>query len=134
MLVMILVIVGSLLISLILTPFCRDFFGLLGIVDKPDSPRKTHVRAVPRVGGIVLAISYLAAVIAMGVGWWRGVFTLDDPSIRLMLKLTPAMAIIFLTGLVDDLRGLSPWWKLGGQTGAAVYACWVGVHLATPAG
>jgi UDP-GlcNAc:undecaprenyl-phosphate/decaprenyl-phosphate GlcNAc-1-phosphate transferase len=134
MLVLILVVAGSLVMSFVLTPFCRDFFGLLGIIDKPDAQRKTHARAVPRVGGIALAISYAVALLALGFGWWKGVLSPDDPSIRLMVRLSPAMALIFLTGLFDDLWGLSPWWKLLGQTGAAAYASWIGVRLANPAG
>jgi UDP-GlcNAc:undecaprenyl-phosphate/decaprenyl-phosphate GlcNAc-1-phosphate transferase len=132
MFIVILVIASSLLISFVLTPFCRDFFGLLGVVDKPDSHRKTHARPIPRVGGIALAISYSVALFALGFGLWKEGFSLDDPSIRLVLRLSPAVGLVFLTGFVDDLWSLPPWWKLAGQTAAAVCACWVGVRLATP--
>jgi UDP-GlcNAc:undecaprenyl-phosphate GlcNAc-1-phosphate transferase len=133
MFVVILVIASSLLISFVLTPFCRDFFGLLGIVDKPDSHRKSHLRPIPRVGGIALAISYSIALLALVLGLlWKKGFGPDDPSIRLVVRLSPAVVLVFLTGFIDDLWSLSPWWKLAGQTAAAVCACWIGVRLATP--
>jgi UDP-GlcNAc:undecaprenyl-phosphate GlcNAc-1-phosphate transferase len=37
-------------------------------------------------------------------------------------------------GLWDDFPGLSTWQKLVGQVGAAVYASWLGLRLATPLG
>jgi hypothetical protein len=42
----------SLLTSLALTPFFRDFFAFLEMVDHPGNPRKLHLRPIPRVGGI----------------------------------------------------------------------------------
>jgi UDP-GlcNAc:undecaprenyl-phosphate GlcNAc-1-phosphate transferase len=127
------ILVIALLISFVLTPFCRDFFGLLGVVDKPDSHRKAHLRPIPRAGGISLAISYSVALLALGIALWKEGFSPSDPSIRLIVRLSPAVALVFLTGFLDDLWGLSPWWKLAGQTAAAACACWVGVRLATPA-
>src|SRR5208337_5346983 len=44
-------------------------------------------------------------------------------------SLLPAAVIIFLTGLLDDLRGLSAWQKLGGQFIAATVAVWSGVQI-----
>ena len=35
----------------------------------------------------------------------------------------------FATGLLDDLKGLSPWQKLFGQTAAAVLAYFAGIHV-----
>jgi UDP-GlcNAc:undecaprenyl-phosphate GlcNAc-1-phosphate transferase len=128
------VILSSLLICFVLTPFLRDLFEFLGIVDRPDSYRKTHGRPIPRVGGIGLVIAYFVAFIALALGWWRGLFDPHDPTIRLVVRLSPAVFLVFLIGLCDDLWGLSAWNKLSGQVGAATYAWWVGVRLATPSG
>ncbi|RXM22327.1 hypothetical protein EO238_24395, partial [Citrobacter sp. AAK_AS5] len=38
-------------------------------------------------------------------------------------RVLPAIALIFLTGLADDLKGLRPWQKLAGQMAAAAAAC-----------
>jgi len=132
MLALIPVVLCSLATCFVLTPFFRDFFGFLGIMDNPDSIRKTHTRSTPRVGGIALGLSYFIALIALALGWWRGLFNAHDPSLLLMARLLPAVILIFLTGLMDDLWGLSPWQKIAGQFAAAAYACWAGVRLATP--
>jgi UDP-GlcNAc:undecaprenyl-phosphate/decaprenyl-phosphate GlcNAc-1-phosphate transferase len=124
---------SSLVMCFVLTPFLRDFFSFLGIVDKPDSYRKQHRRPVPRLGGIGLMVAYSIATIALALGWYRGLFDAHDPSIRLVARLSPAVLLIFAVGLYDDLRGLSPWKKLAGETAAAVFACWAGVHLGIPA-
>jgi UDP-GlcNAc:undecaprenyl-phosphate/decaprenyl-phosphate GlcNAc-1-phosphate transferase len=128
------VILSSLVVCFVLTPFVRDFFAFLGVVDKPDAIRKTHSRPIPRVGGIGFAVGYLVAFVALALGWWKGMFNPHDPSIRLMVRLLPAAILIFTVGLWDDLRGLSPWQKIAGQVAAAALAWWVGVRLAVPPG
>jgi UDP-GlcNAc:undecaprenyl-phosphate/decaprenyl-phosphate GlcNAc-1-phosphate transferase len=128
------VVLSSLAVCFVLTPFLRDFFGFLGVVDRPDSFRKAHIRPVPRVGGMALVAGYFVAFIALAVGWRMGFFDTRDPSLQLLMKLSPAVVLIFLVGLYDDLKGLSPWSKLAGQACAAAYACWVGVRLAPPPG
>jgi UDP-GlcNAc:undecaprenyl-phosphate GlcNAc-1-phosphate transferase len=133
MLALIPVIVSSLIVCFVLTPFLRDFFGFLGVVDRPDSARKTHARPIPRVGGVGLIVAYFVAFITLALGWWQGLFDPHDPSILLVVRLSPAIILIFVVGLYDDLKGLSPWRKLAGQFVAATYASWVGVRLAMPA-
>jgi UDP-GlcNAc:undecaprenyl-phosphate GlcNAc-1-phosphate transferase len=50
-------------------------------------------------------------------------------SLPLVWMLLPAVGIVFLTGLADDLRGLKPWQKLAGQTAAALWAYFAGVNI-----
>src|ERR1700733_10985788 len=99
MLALIPVIVSSLLVCFVLTPFFRDFFGFLGVVDRPDSARKTHARPIPRVGGVALILAYFVAFITLALGWWQGLFDPRDPSILLVVRLSPAIILIFVVGL-----------------------------------
>jgi UDP-GlcNAc:undecaprenyl-phosphate/decaprenyl-phosphate GlcNAc-1-phosphate transferase len=48
---------------------------------------------------------------------------------NLFLGLVPAIALVFLTGLVDDIYGLQPKTKLVAQILAASWACWEGVRI-----
>jgi UDP-GlcNAc:undecaprenyl-phosphate/decaprenyl-phosphate GlcNAc-1-phosphate transferase len=141
MLVLLLAGACSLVASLALTPFFRDFFAFLEMVDQPDGRRKVHRRPIPRVGGIPIAISYfvtlMAALIAGSSG--RHFLTGSGSSLDLLWRLLPALFIVFLTGLIDDFRGLTPLQKIGGQFLAAGCAVAVGVrfppvagHLAAP--
>ena len=51
----------------------------------------------------------------LNLHWWKG-FVI-------------ASSLLVLTGLVDDIRGIKPWFKLSGQVLAAVAMYWVGVRF-----
>jgi UDP-GlcNAc:undecaprenyl-phosphate/decaprenyl-phosphate GlcNAc-1-phosphate transferase len=132
MLVLLIVGLCSLTASLALTPFLRDFFVFLEMVDQPDGRRKLHVRPIPRVGGISIAISYIFVMAAVLVtcSFWKELLAESGPSLHLLGRLLPAVVIIFATGLLDDFRGLTPWQKVSGQIVAACWAFWAGVRPA----
>ncbi|MGH9720031.1 MAG: MraY family glycosyltransferase [Bryobacteraceae bacterium] len=125
---------SSLLLCLLLTPVCRDAFHRAGLLDKPDKHRKTHSRAVPRVGGIPIAISFAAAFGLLLLSPLSGGAVVVQPYLPLVWKLLPAAAVVFATGLIDDLKGLRPLHKLAGQTAASVLAYWGGVRILGVAG
>src|SRR5436190_1535776 len=105
----------ALLVCLFVTPLVRDLSIRFGLVDHPDVSRKIHNRAIPRVGGICVAISYVvAAFCTLAVSDFRGRSLLDE-HLLLVWRVLPAAAIIFLTGLLDDLLDLKPLYKLSGQ-------------------
>lgn len=115
-------------ISLVTTPFVRDAFLHRGLVDLPDGGRKFHVRAVPRAGGLPIALSYVAAfailLIAPGSGG-----ALLERHLPLVARLLPSASLVLATGLLDDLYGLRPWQKLAGQTAASLLAVAGGVQM-----
>src|SRR5437773_252249 len=107
--------------SLVLTPLCRDAFRRLGLVDRPDGARKLHRDPIPRGGGVPIAMSYLASfgvllLMPLNAG---DLIERYFPQIVLLL---PAVGLVFVTGLLDDLMGLRPWQKLVCQIGAASLA------------
>lgn len=133
-----LLIVGicSLATSLVLTRLFRDFFAFLEMVDRPDARRKLHLRPIPRVGGISIAITYffVLAAVLISVPLWKEMLVKSGPSLHLLERLLPAVVIVFVTGLLDDFRGLTPRQKVIGQIVAACWAYWAGVRLAPFAG
>ena len=122
--------VSSFLLCLLLTPLIRDLFLRAGLVDRPDSERKFHQRAVPRVGGIPIV---LACAGSFAMLYWlfgnRGNIYIQHAS--LLHAVLPASSVIFAVGLLDDLIGLKPWQKLLGQIVAASLAIHFGVQLST---
>ena len=58
----------------------------------------------------------------------------DSVNLPFVISLLPAAGVVFATGLLDDLVGLSPWEKLAGQMVAAVLAYWAGVEVLGVAG
>jgi UDP-GlcNAc:undecaprenyl-phosphate GlcNAc-1-phosphate transferase len=120
-------------LCLILTPLVRACSLRLGGMDRPDARRKLHARATPRVGGIAVAISYVAAFGLLPLVHFDPGVKLDA-SILLAWKVFPAAGVIFAVGLVDDLVGLRPWHKLSAQVLAAGITCWTGIRIDSIAG
>lgn len=119
--------------AVICTPLCRNLAAGRGWLDVPDPKRKIHSRPIPRIGGISIVVSYLASFAIVLLCWHDSEGMLRD-HLRLTWQLVPAAALIFVTGLLDDLLGLRPWQKLVGQTCAAVIAYAAGVHLTSISG
>ena len=117
-------------LSIILTPLCRDLFRKLGIVDRPDQDRKLHAKPVPLMGGVPIALAYVAGCIILAM------FPRSDVPIHLshVLFAAPAGLIIFATGMLDDILHLKPWQKLCGQALAAGWAYWANVRIGSVAG
>ncbi len=123
--------ISAFLICLVATPICRDLFKRWDLVDHPDSTRKFHLRAVPRMGGVPIILSYAAA---LGIAF---LFNFSKSKLYVQHELLfyavlPAAAIVFATGLLDDLRGLTPRLKLAGQFAAALLAVSLGARLSLP--
>jgi UDP-GlcNAc:undecaprenyl-phosphate GlcNAc-1-phosphate transferase len=125
--------ISAFVCALVLTPVLRDTFKRMGFVDRPDGRRKRHTQPVPRVGGIAIAISYLAAF---------GIFLFPPLNETFFVKqfasdvwfILLAAAIVFSFGLVDDLRGLKPVQKLAGQLIASLIAYGAGVQIHVDSG
>jgi UDP-GlcNAc:undecaprenyl-phosphate GlcNAc-1-phosphate transferase len=122
----------SFVFSLLLTPICRDLFGRFA-VDQPDCDRKLHVRPVPRIGGIPIALSYLASYAVLFIMPFEDRSALSS-GISFARQLIPPAGLIFAIGLSDDFFRLKPWHKLIGQTLAAVAAYGLGIRILAIAG
>ena len=118
----------SFLLSLILTPFIRDRVGHLGFLDHPDGVRKKHSGPVPRVGGMAIALSY-AATFAIALLLPSNDAHILHAALPGIVKLTLVAFVVFLTGTVDDLVGLTAWKKLAGTGTAAVLAYFAGIRV-----
>ena len=112
--------VTSFALCMLLTPLCRSLALRFGLVDQPDSDRKLHEGAIPRIGGVPIALAYAGSLVFVLL-FTPASERLHIRHLDLLWYLLPATGIIFLTGLLDDLIGLTPWQKLLGQlTGASV--------------
>jgi UDP-GlcNAc:undecaprenyl-phosphate/decaprenyl-phosphate GlcNAc-1-phosphate transferase len=118
----------SFVLCLALTPVFRGLFKVFDIVDKPDQLRKTHQGSIPRAGGMAIAASYFGAIGLALVVLPQGSRLMSHHA-DVFVGLVPAIALVFLTGLVDDICGLKPKTKLAAQLLAASWACWGGVRI-----
>jgi UDP-GlcNAc:undecaprenyl-phosphate/decaprenyl-phosphate GlcNAc-1-phosphate transferase len=103
----------SLFTVLVLVPPISRLAVSIGIFDGPDE-RKLHTGAIPRLGGGAIFFAVLLGTI---------LFSDIDRHTRGFLA---GGAVIFLTGLTDDLTGLEPRKKLLGQFVAALISTVVG--------
>lgn len=115
----------SFALSLILTPIFRDIFKSYGVVDHPDGGRKIHKFAIPRVGGMAIALSYVGCFFIVPL-LSKNPF---EDKLALVWNVLPAFGVIFAVGVIDDLFGLKPWQKLFGQIAASGLAYWAGVRV-----
>lgn len=116
----------SFLLCYVLTPLCRDIFVRAGLVDLPDSERKFHLRAVPRMGGLPILLSCFGAFAALYIAFDRKLYIQHGQVLHGVL---PAAILIFAVGLLDDVRGLKPSQKLLGQVAGACLAVALGVRV-----
>src|SRR5580692_6166084 len=118
----------SVLLALILTPAVRDRIGKFGFLDHPDGVRKKHAAAVPRVGGIAIAVAYLATFAIAFALPFTYTYVLHR-ALPHILHLALAGSVVFATGVLDDRLRLNAWKKLIGIVGAAVLAYAAGIRV-----
>lgn len=111
-------------LSLVLTPLVRNLAWRYGIVDQPDQQRKIHSSPIPRIGGVAIFAAVVGAYgLLLVVRLSSGNIVLAD--LPLVLRLLPALAVVFGIGLIDDIAGTRPWVRLAAETVAAILA-WIG--------
>jgi UDP-GlcNAc:undecaprenyl-phosphate GlcNAc-1-phosphate transferase len=115
--------------ALALTPIVRRASISFGFVDRPDENRKLHKAPIPRVGGVAILLALLCTRGMLYVVARPSIDVTDWSALPIAYRLIPAAAVIFLTGLLDDLVGLRPWQKLIGQTTASLLAYFWGVQI-----
>ena len=115
------VFVGSLGLTLILTPLVRELCRKVGMVDKPD-PRRINKVPIPRGGG-------MAIVLGMAISYGTFLAVTGRPIIfgvsnAICLKMAILALATALLGLTDDRFSLPPKIKLLGQLVIAFLVWW----------
>jgi len=117
----------SFLFALVITPLCRNVLRSLGVVDHPDLDRKTHPQPVVNMGGIPIVLAYLGSFSILPLIGQHA--PLGQDSLPFALRLMPALALILLTGVLDDRFRLQPFQKMMAQIMAGGWAFWAGVRI-----
>jgi len=136
--------VGATLLSLALVPIVREYAQRRRINDHPGG-HKSHTTPVPYLGGVAMVLAFSVAMF-LGVLLLRSavvegreinltlgnLFAQGDGLLR-ELTVVLGVAIAFSTmGLIDDLRGLSPWLRFGIGVALSVGLVSYGVRVETP--
>ena len=126
--ILILLCSSSFPIALIFTPLFLRFAERFGILDRPDSKRKIHTRAVPRIGGVPIFMAYIGSYAVLLLVHSR-IGIADGASLSTARSLVPAALLVFSVGLADDIFGLKPLQKLLGQVVASILAVMGGIRI-----
>lgn len=108
----------ALFLTIALVPPLIRAAPALGLMDLPDA-RKVHARAIPRSGGLAIALGVLGSLVLVVriplVAPWSGMLL--------------GAAVIVFFGLLDDRRNLSYQWKFAGQVIAVLLAMYGGAII-----
>jgi UDP-GlcNAc:undecaprenyl-phosphate GlcNAc-1-phosphate transferase len=116
----------GLVVTYLLTPVVRALAHRFGVVDIPNA-RRAHQHPTARGGGVAVVIGVHAAclmavlfpwpVMAGGLdfAWWQ--------------RFALGSLILFVVGVIDDVRDMKPLLKLAGQTAAALVMAFSGTRF-----
>lgn len=113
------------LVTVIATPVMRRLAVANGVIDRPSESRKQHRVPVAYLGGVAVFLGVLAGISFSYAEmlWPESVFRYHDSPLRdlrpVPISVVLGMTLIMLTGLIDDVVGLVPRLKIGGQLLAA---------------
>lgn len=97
----------------VLTPAVRALCARHRILDRPG-PLKIHTYPIPRLGGVAVAFSMAAGIV---------VSVPDD--LRTNAFFWAALGVVWIAGLADDLRSISPYARMAAQIASGVLL-WLG--------
>jgi len=130
----------SFIVSLFLTYLMGIVALKLNVVDQPGE-RKVHTAPIPLLGGVAIFLTFnivigvnlllLEPAQALGFGWIETQVLpyLGDDTWRPLIGVFAGGLVIFLLGVVDDIKALSPEVKLSGQIVAALILVLSGIRL-----
>ncbi len=118
------------LVTVLVTPLVRKLAVANGIVDHPSEARKIHKMPIAYLGGVAVYLGIMAALVfSYMASDYEGIIEyhpmrtehmtdgMYNPIVPLWIAF--GMTSIVLVGLLDDITGIPPRVKLGGQLVAA---------------
>lgn len=94
----------ALALALIATPLAAAWGRRQAIVDRPG-PRRWHQGIIPRTGGLVLFVAFVAAAL---LAQWLPVPRQDSKEIVRLLGIVAGTTLLFVVGYIDDRVELRP--------------------------
>ena len=111
----------SFVLALLFTPLAIWLAPKIGAMDIPKDERRVHCKPIPRFGGMAMFIGIMAATLIFIMPAF-----IPDKNIGGILI---GGALIYLFGVIDDLRDISPKFKFLGQFICACIVYASGIRL-----
>lgn len=118
---------GAFVVAILTTPVVIWLAGRIGAMDRPGV-RTVHERPIPRIGGVAIFLSAMSLIISV-------IFLNNNigdafRAVRVQLiTLLSSATLVFVVGLVDDLKGLPARIKFLAELLMAAILCFVGVRI-----
>lgn len=109
--------VTALVLALIFSPVAIKIAPKIGAIDIPKDGRRMHTKAMPRFGGLAI---YLGTIVSLAIYGGN-----NDKIIPVIIGGT----LIYVLGVVDDLKNLPAKVKFAGQLIVAVLMYYMGLRI-----
>jgi UDP-GlcNAc:undecaprenyl-phosphate/decaprenyl-phosphate GlcNAc-1-phosphate transferase len=113
------------------TPVVTWLATLVGAIDRPDQFRRIHKGAIPRLGGLALALGVAGATILTHLNESLRSQSVGTAGFQYGWSLLLAGTVILFVGFIDDTRSLGPRTKLMGQALAVLILYLGGIRIQT---
>ncbi len=123
------VFIAAFLVTLLATPVMRRLAVSHGVIDRPNEARKVHTMPIAYLGGAAVFLGLMAGILYSYLGTrfdglmdfhaTRHLGEETGKPLALPIWVLLGITVIMLIGLIDDVTGISPRVKVGGQLLAA---------------
>ncbi len=107
------VFLGSLLVSLLMIPLIMKIAIKKSFFDRPENVLKIHKEPIPHLGGVAIFISLVVGLITAG-------FLLESFKFAGIISMVVAAGIVFFMGLWDDFKEVKPVYRFIAQISAGI--------------
>ena len=104
-------------VAVIMTPLAIKIAPKIGAMDIPKDERRMHSKAMPRFGGMAIFVGIMVSLAC---------FSFKDTGVSSIMI---GCIMIYIVGVVDDLKTLKPIVKLGGQVICAAVLFFQGIRI-----
>jgi UDP-GlcNAc:undecaprenyl-phosphate/decaprenyl-phosphate GlcNAc-1-phosphate transferase len=110
----------------LLTPLVRYLARRYGVIDLPNE-RRPHKQPTARGGGVAIVLGVnIACLVALSFPWPD---MAGDFNLHWWRHFVAATMVLLVVGVIDDVRGMRPLIKLGGQAAAAMLMTYGGTQF-----
>lgn len=107
----------SAIVALAVTPISIKLAPKIGAMDVPNDKRRVHNKPMPRFGGMGIYVAIMIGLL---------IYASKEEGIPAAMV---GCTLIYILGVIDDLRGMKPIVKFAGQTVAAIVVYAMGLRI-----
>ncbi len=120
---------GATLLSLAITPVVIWLALRLKAVDCPGV-RAIHTQPIPRIGGVAIFVTFVLVIVVAGLLNGTSRYVHREMVLKLVALFLSA-SVVFLVGLIDDLKSLPAKFKFLVEIWAAAVLCLAGISISS---